>query len=237
MGLFLWDSEPSKIFVGDTAISKVFLWDAQVRPTWWLPSEYQEVEYIQSSWTQSINTWVYMNPNYTVEVKYQLATFNSNYQTIFWCRRWNYEKFVARFRKSDWTLALQRAKNATAVWENKWDYSGYYDSNIHTIKMNMYGYMDDTLLCTFSSSTFTGHFSITLYLFALNASELSTPIVDFAEMKLYSAKIYDTDETTLIRNFVPCYRKSDNVIWVYDLATNTFYTNAGTGTFTKWWDV
>lgn len=32
MGLFLWDSEPSKIFVWDTPISKVFLWDTQVRP-------------------------------------------------------------------------------------------------------------------------------------------------------------------------------------------------------------
>lgn len=33
MWLFVWDSQPSKIFVGDTPISKVFLWDAQVRPT------------------------------------------------------------------------------------------------------------------------------------------------------------------------------------------------------------
>lgn len=33
MWLFLWDSEPSKIFVGDTPISKCFLWDTQVRPS------------------------------------------------------------------------------------------------------------------------------------------------------------------------------------------------------------
>ena len=33
MGLFLWTSEPSKIFVGDTSISKVFLWDTQIRPS------------------------------------------------------------------------------------------------------------------------------------------------------------------------------------------------------------
>lgn len=32
MGLFIWDSQPSKIFVWDTSISKVFLWDTQVRP-------------------------------------------------------------------------------------------------------------------------------------------------------------------------------------------------------------
>lgn len=33
MGLFLWDSQPSKIFVGNTSISKVFLWDTKIRPT------------------------------------------------------------------------------------------------------------------------------------------------------------------------------------------------------------
>ena len=37
MGLFLWDSQPSKIFVGDTPISKCFLWDTQVRPSGWQP--------------------------------------------------------------------------------------------------------------------------------------------------------------------------------------------------------
>ena len=32
---------------------------------------------------------------------------------------------------------------------------------------------------------------------------------------------------------IPCYRKSDNVIGMYDLVSGTFFTNAGTGTFTK----
>lgn len=32
-------------------------------------------------------------------------------------------------------------------------------------------------------------------------------------------------------NFVPCYRKQDSEPGVYDLVSNAFYTNAGTGTF------
>ena len=39
------------------------------------------------------------------------------------------------------------------------------------------------------------------------------------------------------RHFIPCYRKSDNVIGLYDLVEGTFYTNSGTGTFTKGSDV
>ena len=32
MGIFLWDTAPSKIFVWDTQVSKVFVWDTKVRP-------------------------------------------------------------------------------------------------------------------------------------------------------------------------------------------------------------
>lgn len=40
-----------------------------------------------------------------------------------------------------------------------------------------------------------------------------------------------------IINLVPCYRKSDGEIGMYDLVSKTFYTNQGTGTFTKGEDV
>ena len=62
MGLFLWDSEPSKIFVWDTPISKVFLWDTQVRPS-----------YTPWPWQPWANTLVYL----------PLAT-NSNDQSWNW---------------------------------------------------------------------------------------------------------------------------------------------------------
>lgn len=49
--------------------------------------------------------------------------------------------------------------------------------------------------------------------------------------RIYYLKIYDNN--ILIRNFVPCYRKSDGVIGLYDKVNNKFYRNKGTGTFTK----
>ncbi|MBR3423660.1 MAG: hypothetical protein IKG80_04140 [Clostridia bacterium] len=36
-----------------------------------------------------------------------------------------------------------------------------------------------------------------------------------------------------VHYYVPCYRKSDNEIGLYDLVTDDFLTNAGTGTFRK----
>ena len=50
-----------------------------------------------------------------------------------------------------------------------------------------------------------------------------------AKMTLYSCKIYD--DGVLVRDFIPCSRKSDGLIGLYDTVTKEFYTNAGTGEF------
>ena len=54
-------------------------------------------------------------------------------------------------------------------------------------------------------------------------------------MRLYYLKMYSDGD--LVRDYVPCYRKSDSVIGLYDLVSKTFYTNQGSGTFTKGGDI
>ena len=39
---------------------------------------------------------------------------------------------------------------------------------------------------------------------------------------------------TLVRDLYACYRKSDNVVGMYDKVSGTFLTNAGSGSFTAW---
>lgn len=47
--------------------------------------------------------------------------------------------------------------------------------------------------------------------------------------RLYSFQI--SDGNMLVRDFIPCIRISDNVVGLYDLQNNEFYTNKGSGTF------
>lgn len=49
--------------------------------------------------------------------------------------------------------------------------------------------------------------------------------------KLYGLQMWHYGN--LVRNLIPCYRKSDNVIGLFDTVGMTFYTNIGTGNFTK----
>lgn len=50
--------------------------------------------------------------------------------------------------------------------------------------------------------------------------------------KYYYAKIYN-NSNEIIFNGIPCYRKDDNKIGLYDLIERNFYTNQGTGNFSK----
>jgi hypothetical protein len=43
--------------------------------------------------------------------------------------------------------------------------------------------------------------------------------------------------TEIIRDYFPCYRKSDGEIGLYEMFTGEFLTNQGGGTFTKGNDV
>lgn len=51
-----------------------------------------------------------------------------------------------------------------------------------------------------------------------------------AGMKVWYFQLYDGE--SLVRDLIPCYRKADDVIGMYDLISNAFYVSS-VGTFTK----
>jgi hypothetical protein len=55
------------------------------------------------------------------------------------------------------------------------------------------------------------------------------------EYKLYSARISRAND--VIREYIPCYRKSDGVVGLYEKITGQFLTAEGGGTFAKGADI
>lgn len=226
MGLFIWDSQPSKIFLGDTPISKVFLWDTQVRPA------YQQVEYIQSSWTQYIDTWLAPSNNTKVQFKLSNYSINSSIQYVFGStsKWWN---------KMFWLLWTTSWSGDTRNWHLLYGTSEYKLSSgnignwwTHTWELSSnWFYVDWTRIRTVSW-TFTWTLNMTIFAWNINGIIGANERGSF---KLYYFKVYES--WTLVRDFIPCYRKSDSVIWLYDRVNNSFYTNSWTWTFTKWGDI
>jgi hypothetical protein len=197
-----------------------------------LPNTYQEVEYIQSSWSagtwQFIRTWYKANQNTAVEMSASANSVSSDTNACFYCSRtWGTTATFTCFRIGN---------------KLRHDYNTTPQSNVYTISANtiykIYAnknlfYVNDTLVDTRTAGTFSSSYA--MLLLASNNGGDSTNIDNCFNGKLYYCKIWDNG--TLVRDFIPCYRKSDNVIWMYDLANNQFYTNAWSGSFTKWADV
>ena len=193
-----------------------------------LPAEYQEVEYIQSSGTQYIDTW-YWNSNWVyvdMELEY---TSTPSLQVIFWAEVWSWELQ----RLHVWATTKHSIWSSTAEvswWSVQANTRYVYNASFVAWTWASL-YVNNTL--TASTST-TWYSSANLFIFAWN---LRWSAAALWYMKLYYLKIYTPDKSTLVRDFIPCYRKSDSVIWLYDLVNNQFYTNSWTGTFSKGNDV
>lgn len=86
-----------------------------------------------------------------------------------------------------------------------------------------------------SQTTTNANFTMTrnLYLFAQNYNTAAR----FAGIYSFKGFQYYDKNNTLICDLIPCYRKSDGVIGMYDIVRKIFLTNAGTGSFTKGADV
>jgi len=206
--------------------------------SWWgrLPSAYQEVEYIQSSNTQYINTGV-IN---------QWTTLSVDMKFIITQTRWSgYEDwmFWAKGNTTDASPTIFLGKGSSKPL-NSWCWSDrtYTISNsitlntLHTLTVNYSASWRSWVYdgTSFSSSTWINDNANNTNWYMSFFSDGSTPMSK-CYMKLYYGKI--TVNWALVRDLVPCYRKSDSVIWMYDLVWKQFYTNAGSWTFTKWSDV
>ena len=83
------------------------------------------------------------------------------------------------------------------------------------------------------SATLTPH-TIPVSIFGYNSGS-SGAVSSKREYKLYSARCSRGHE--VVREYIPCYRKSDGEVGLYEKITGQFLTNDGAGAFTKGADV
>ena len=81
----------------------------------------------------------------------------------------------------------------------------------------------------------SGNQTTSMVLFALTNEEDDPIPMSAYNMKVYRLKLYENN--VLVRDYVPCYRTSDNEVGLYEVVNNVFYPNNGTGTFNKGNDV
>lgn len=181
-----------------------------------LPSGYTELEYIQSSGTQYIDTGFKPNQDTRVVTKFDMIQTDTAWRKLWGSASGSYNLDFALW--NDGTTKLQsyygtKTNSTVPITDMSLD----IDAN-----KNIWKYSGETI--TFDKNNFTCAYS--MYIFNVNKDD--NPAYLPGMMKLYLFKIYDND--VLVRDFIPC-KNPSGTVGLYDSVNNQFYQNAGSGTF------
>ena len=193
-----------------------------------LPEEYTQVDYIQSDGTQYINTGVIGTNNHGAEIEFAYNSVSSEVSARLFGTRNDINGIGAFCFISSYSGATNSniyiASNYSILSN-----SIAIDTNWHSIKANVLNdnnvYYDNVLQFEGYNTEFTAEAEASIFR-TYNQTSYGTP----ASAKIKKLKIYN--DGTIIRDFIPCYRNSDNEVGLYDLVNDVFYTNDGTGSFT-----
>ena len=185
-----------------------------------LPSEYQQVEYIEGTGTQYFEIDYIATGNTVSQGKYQITNIQSG-KMLFGCRQSSSQNFYG----FNWGGGLPYKYYNSYV-------SGVLtnvniDDGVHTFKKDKgYLYRDDILINSISYKEFTTPYKMIVF------GCITAGVVGLQpEARLFNLQFYDNDILKI--DLIPCYRKLDGEIGMYDLVNNVFYTNEGSGTFLK----
>lgn len=191
-----------------------------------LPTEYQEVEYIQSSGTQYIDTGVVATSGFEIDIKINIDTVTGSWAPILSAHELSapYKRnFIAYTSSKKMEIDAGDKITQTSVTLTGDDVikASNVENNFY-LNVNGTNYTP-TVTTAASDLAYSGR---TMHLLHSNGYDFG-----YTSGKVYYCKI--TVGGTLVRNFVPCYRKSDNIAGLYELVNGVFYINAGTGDFAK----
>ena len=195
-------------------LSKDTEWIFQYVPGSKLPSGYTELEYIQSSGTQYIDTGFKPNQDTKISITvdfplsgtawlYGGRTSAGSNSLGFLCEGGNHYRF----------------DYASSINELVTKPTGKFTIDSDKNKC----YINGELVFTATYTTFAS--PVNMYIFNNNNNG---SLSGGSSAKLYNCRIYDNG--VLIRSFIPC-KNASGTVGLYDSVNNQFYQNAGTGTF------
>ena len=189
-----------------------------------LPSIYQQVDYIESTGGQYIDTGFKPGFNTKVIVDVEVSTAASGNCLLFGSR----DAYGSRMFETGWNTSKEMSNDYGAYREfTQTNYSGRLLVERDKEKLKVNG---TQVSAVSGASNFTAPVNMTIFCWNQTAGTIAS-----GGFKMYSCKIYDNN--VLIRDFIPCYKKAEGTIGMYDLIGETFYSNSGSGVFVKGQDV
>ena len=187
-----------------------------------LPEEYQLVEYIEGTGTQHFEIDFLPNQDTSSKGKFQI-TDTSLGRMLFGSRTDSAKEFYG----FNWGGGTPY-KYYNSFYNGALVAGAFIDDQIHTFeKRKRELYIDDVLINTHA---YTSNWSCKYKTIVFGCNTSGT-IALWGVAKIFYLQFFDGDNLAI--DLIPCYRKSDGEIGMYDLANGVFYTNNGTGKFLK----
>ena len=194
-----------------------------------LPKEYQEVEYLESTGEQYIDTGINrVTPRTEIEIDFKI-TQSKPFQALY-CSRVNAMPITRTLFITDLN-GFRNDTNTQQTILKSLSLETMY--NLQSTKTNLI--LNNEIIDSYNLNEIIDRKLTLLDSYDTTSQEMSS--VYYACLKVYKSKIIEDDP--VIRNFIPCYRKSDNKPGLYDLTgsicplTGTpFYINANTSATT-----
>jgi hypothetical protein len=185
-----------------------------------LPSGYTELEYIESTGTQWIDTGVNIGENIQTKVKFGKTTNSFTKFGYVIGGGGHYQGLVTRTIENSYYMSMYNSSQNTVTITMPDDvFEVTFNTPEHKVIINNADSFDLVLMSPYEINTTIGVF---------NTPGASSNI---GIGKVYSFVIKDNSSNSIVRNLIPA-KNSSGVVGMYDTVGNRFYTNQGTGTFT-----
>ena len=199
----------------------------------YLPEGYTQLQYIEATGTQYINSGYKPGPNTGVEATYQFTATTPVQQRIYGIHGANGS--TATF---SYTYYINGSGNMAYAYKNEggnWVATGIKaDTSKHTFSFNTnkgYWKYDSRANAGISEVTATNTAPYNMFILAATTNGTSVANNDHrAHAKLYSFNIYENGN--IVRQYVPC-KNSNGEVGLYEVYQGIFYGNIGSGTFTE----
>lgn len=177
-----------------------------------LPEGYEELEYIQSTGSQYINTGVKGKSGLKMRMRTEWSTLSGD-SNIFGALESGNRMFVQYSGGLLYAYGSYYTSSASIAANVAYDIEAEFSVGKQTLTVNGASVYSGT-----SSSSYS--FSANVYLLALN---LAGSAGLFAKNKLYACQIYEGG--TMVRDYVPC-KNASGTVGLWDAVNNTFTGDA-----------
>lgn len=218
----------SDVYVGSTQYSQIYIgsdkiWPVQTGP---LPAGYTQLEYISSTSSGSqyidlcIKLYETANTEYDIAIKFNIkgaGSDNAAQPTIFGCQK-DQNPYPGTFIRKNATSNAVQCRYIGG--SNKDNYIGYTNNVVEFPEQTS---PNKNVYTSVGSSTHDWGTSLFCYF-----SNSSNSPARFVEADLYYFKLFVNG--TLVRDLIPC-KNSNNVVGMYDVVNDVFYTSPNGNAF------